>query len=173
VANLTPVKDQTTLVKAFAILRRDGLAKLRFVGPDFLHGQIHRLVADLGLADDVEFVGAVPHAQVAEHYRWADMFVLTSLSEGQNGALTEAITCGVLPVSTWTGLATDLGPEAAVIVKTSDPADVAQKIRAIAADPVAWESKAHKARAWAEAHDLTWTVAELGRVIRGLTSEVP
>ena len=97
------------------------------------------------------------------------MFVLTSLSEGQNGALTEAVSCGVLAVSTWTGLATDLGPEAAVIVETSDPVDVAQKIRAIAADPAAWESKVRKAQAWADAHDLTWTVAELARVIRGVT----
>lgn len=158
VANLTPVKDQVTLIRAFALVRRDIDARLRIVGPDFMSGAIQALVHDLALSAHVEFAGKVPHEAVAEHYLWADMFVLTSLSEGQNGALTEAVTCGVLPVSTEVGLATDLGAEAAVIVKMRDPVDIARKITAISTNPVAWKEKARRAHEWAVAHDLDWTI---------------
>jgi len=166
VANLTEVKDQATLVRAFGLVRARLPAKLRIVGPDFMNGRIHALVTDLGLIADVDFVGAVPFARVVEHYRWADMFLLTSLSEGQNGALTEAVACGVLAVGTPVGLVHDLGRAAAVVVAPEDPADIAEKIGAIVADRAAWASKVARARQWSEAHTFDWTVGALARVVR-------
>lgn len=165
VANLTEVKDQATLIRAFALLRARRPAKLRMVGPDFMNGRIQALVEELKLQDDVEFTGVIPFARVVEHYRWADMFLLTSLSEGQNGAVTEAVACGVLAVGTPVGLVHDLGDEGAVIVTPGDPADIAAKIDAIAADRPTWERKLERARAWTVAHGFDWTIAELGRVV--------
>jgi len=167
VANLTAVKDQATLVRAFAMVRARLPAKLRMVGPDFMNGRIHALVAELGVAADVELVGAVPFARVVEHYRWADMFLLTSLSEGQNGALTEAVACGVLAVGTPVGLIHDLGDEGAVVVAPRDPTDIATKVIAIVADRAAWERKVARAREWTKAHTFDWTIAALLGVIHG------
>src|SRR6185369_10184403 len=96
VANLTAVKDQTTLLHAFAALRGKREARLRIVGADALGGQIQRLAGALGVASDVEFTGPVPYANMPAHYRWADMVVSTSLSEGQNRGLTEAAMSGAL-----------------------------------------------------------------------------
>jgi glycosyltransferase involved in cell wall biosynthesis len=165
VANLTEVKDQATLVRGFALLRRDMDAKLRIVGPDYLAGNIHKLVADLGLHEDVEFVGPLAHASIPLQYDWADLFVLTSLSEGQCTALTDAAMSGVLQVSTAVGCAADQGEDAVVVVRPGDPGDLAAKIRAIASDPVEWQRKTVRARAWAEAHDLRWTIARFTDVI--------
>jgi glycosyltransferase involved in cell wall biosynthesis len=166
VANLTAVKDQPTLVKAFAIVRKSVDAKLRFVGGDFAGGAIQALVSEMGLSGDVEFVQPVPHGSVYPHYQWADMFVLTSLSEGQNGALTEAVMCGVLAVSTPVGVASDLGDDAAVIVNKGDPSDIAAKIKAIAGDPAGWKAKVLKAREWSTAHDFDWTIDRMTQVLR-------
>ncbi|HEY8924873.1 MAG TPA: glycosyltransferase [Polyangia bacterium] len=166
VANLTEVKDQATLVQAFALVRERLPAKLRIVGPDFMNGRIHALVTDLGLTADVEFVGAVPFARVVEHYRWADLFLLTSLSEGQNGAVTEAVACGVLAVGTPVGLIHDLGDEAAVIVTPGDPDDIAAKVVAVVADRDRWAAKVARAHEWSQAHTFDWTIAALARVMR-------
>jgi len=166
VANLTEVKDQATLVHAFALVRERLPAKLRMVGPDFMNGRIHALVTDLGLTADVDFVGAVPFARVVEHYRWADLFLLTSLSEGQNGAVTEAVACGVLAVGTPVGLIHDLGAEAAVIVNPGDPDDIAAKIVAVAADRATWAAKVARAAEWSRAHTFDWTIAALVRMVR-------
>src|SRR5690606_19095740 len=100
VANLNEVKDQETLVRAFDVIRKRIPAQLRIVGPDFLGGKIQAIVEQLGLDGDVEFIPPVPQSQILVHYHWADVFMLTSLSEGQNNAITEAMMCGVLPVST-------------------------------------------------------------------------
>jgi glycosyltransferase involved in cell wall biosynthesis len=165
VANLTEVKDQTTLVRGFALLRREMIAKLRIVGPDYMNGRLQRLVAELGLQDDVEFVGPVAYDAIPAEHQWADMFVLTSLSEGQNGAITEAAMSGVLQVSTPVGHIAELGEDAAVLVRPADPVDLAAKIRAIVQDRPEWGRKVERARAWAESHDLAWTVRRFVDVI--------
>jgi glycosyltransferase involved in cell wall biosynthesis len=170
VANLTAVKDQATLLRAFALLRRDTSARLRMVGPDHMNGALQRLAGELGLQDDVEFVGPVPYLGVPQHYHWADIFVMTSLSEGQCVALAEAAMSGVLLVSTPVGCIRDMGEGRAVVVSIGDPADIAAKIRAIVSDREQWDRKVAGARAWAEDHDLRWTVKRLTTVIEGASS---
>jgi glycosyltransferase involved in cell wall biosynthesis len=165
VANLTPVKDHATLLRAFALLRREVDARLRIVGPDHLGGSLQRLAGELGLGQDVEFVGPVAYPEVPSHYRWADVFVMTSLFEGQNVALAEAAMSGVLLVSTPVGCIHDMGEAGAVVVRAGDPADIAAKIRAIMADRASWDAKVQVARAWTEAHDFSWTVARMSAAI--------
>jgi glycosyltransferase involved in cell wall biosynthesis len=168
VANLTGVKDQATLLRAFALLRAGVDARLRIVGSGELGGELQRLACSLGVQADVEFTGAVPYSEMPAHYRWADMFVLTSLSEGQNRGLTEAAMSGVLLVGTPVGHLHDLGEDAAVLVKAGDPEDVARRIREIVADGAGWQRRVAAARAWAAAHDMSWTVDRLGELIDGL-----
>jgi glycosyltransferase involved in cell wall biosynthesis len=170
VANLTAVKDQATLLRAFALLRRDTDARLRIVGPDHLNGALQRLAGELGLQDDVDFVGPVPYPDVPSHYQWADIFVLTSLSEGQCVGLAEAAMSGVLLVSTAVGCIPDVGEQGAVVVRMGDPEDIAQKIRTVASDRTQWGRKVATARAWAEHHDFRWTVERLSSVIETASS---
>jgi glycosyltransferase involved in cell wall biosynthesis len=165
VANLTEVKDQATLLRGFSLIRRQTAAKLRVVGPDHMGGRIQQLATGLGLKDDVEFVGAVPHSALPSHYQWADLFALTSLYEGQSVALAEAAMSGVLLVSTPVGCVDDLGEDAVVVVRPGDPSDLASKVLAIASDRPQWALKVALARRWAESHDLRWTLDRLTAVI--------
>jgi glycosyltransferase involved in cell wall biosynthesis len=168
VANLNAIKDQATLVRAFALLRSRMEAKLRVVGGDFMNGTVHSLAERLGLSNDVEFTGPVRFAEVPGHYQWADMFVLTSLSEGQNSALTEAISCGLLAVSTRVGLAADLGDDGAVLVDRRNPGELAAKIQDVANDPAGWRRRVERAHSWATSHTLEWTVDRLTDVLTTL-----
>ena len=67
----------------------------------FTHGWVNKLaeVQQRGLADYFEFVGAVPHRQVASYYQQADVFVHMCASGGFDKASLEAMACGV-PVVT-------------------------------------------------------------------------
>jgi len=170
VANLTAVKDQGTLLRAFALLRGRLDARLHIVGEDHMGGQVKRRAHALGVASDVEFTGAIPYTDMPAQYQWADMVVSTSLSEGQNLALTEAAMSGVLVVSTPVGHINDLGEAAAVLVKAGDPEDVAARIAAIVADPDGWRRRVEAGRAWAAAHDADWTGNRIGEIIQGLCS---
>ncbi|HSY39007.1 MAG TPA: glycosyltransferase family 4 protein [Polyangia bacterium] len=168
VGNLTAVKDQATLLRAFALLPRALEARLRIVGSGSLRGELDALRHELRIADAVELTGAVPFTSMLDHYRWANVFVLTSLSEGQNRSLTEAAMCGVLQVSTPVGHIADLGETVAVVVRAGDPRHVADRIVGIAADAEGWSRRVRAARGWAASHDMSWTVDRLSGILEGL-----
>lgn len=99
VGRLVAQKDQATLLRAFAELRRRRCARLLVVGPDGpARPGLETLVSELDLHDCVEFYGfsANPYPFMAR----ADLFVLSSVSEGMPNALLEAMACGCPVVST-------------------------------------------------------------------------
>ena len=95
---LMPQKDFPTLVKAFARLRSTRQARLAILGQGDELPSLKRLVAQLGLVDDVAFLGFVenPYAFMSR----ASVFVLSSAWEGLPTVLIEALACGTPAVST-------------------------------------------------------------------------
>lgn len=75
-----------------AARRMRGNAVFRMVGPSILSPSAER---ELGSV--VEWTGPVPRSEVAEHYAWADVFLLPSICEGSATVTYEALTYG-LPV---------------------------------------------------------------------------
>jgi len=97
--------------------------------------QRHALMAQatrLGLDDVVRLPGWTQRP--VDFYRLLDVFVLSSLSEGQSVSLLEAMACGVAPVVTDVGANAEmLGPELrAQIVPVADPEALAAAIAATA-----------------------------------------
>lgn len=168
VANLNPVKDQATLLRAFATIRKIRRARLRIVGADFLNQQIHKMVKDLNLEADVEFTGPLPYGQVAEHYQWANVMVHTSLYEGQCMALTEAASAGLLLAGTDVGILHDLGENSGIVVKPKDHEELAKCLLEALSDPVRCRMYVEQARKWSAAHNFRWTVDQLDGVILNL-----
>ena len=56
--------------------------------------ELHALVAELGIGDDVVFVGGVPLEETVNFYRAADVFVYPSLNETFGLPILEAMACG-------------------------------------------------------------------------------
>lgn len=71
-----------------------GVAEFRIVGPVELteFGRNH-------LSRSVQLIGAIPRAEIARHYKWADVFLLPSICEGSATVLYEALAFG-LPIIT-------------------------------------------------------------------------
>jgi len=67
-----------------------GKAVFRMVGPSLLSSAGERQ-----LQEAVELVGPVPRSTVAQHYAWADVFLLPSVCEGSATATYEAIASGI------------------------------------------------------------------------------
>jgi len=158
VANITPVKDQATLVRAFAIIKSEINARLRIVGPDFMNGRIQALAEELNLSDAIEFVGWKSYNEIPSLLSDANCFMLTSLSEGQNDSITEAMTCGLLAVSTRVGIMSDLGGEFGVVCDIGDYQSLASGLISVFKNPQQWKRKTDKSCTWALEHDLTWTL---------------
>ncbi len=73
-------------------------ALLVVAGDGPLRAEMEALARELGLEESVRFLGWVE--QVLPFYQAADVFVLSSWSEGMSIALLEAMACGLAPVVT-------------------------------------------------------------------------
>lgn len=109
VGRLDPIKDHATMLRAVRLAadRIPGL-RLDIVGDGPSRQDLEALRAAFGLDDRVSFHGY--HADVMPFLSGADVFVLSSLSEGISIALLEAMASG-LPV-----IATDAGGNREVIL---------------------------------------------------------
>jgi glycosyltransferase involved in cell wall biosynthesis len=165
VANLNEVKDQETLIRAFGVIKNKIPSFLKIVGPDFLNGRLQRLAYHLHLSNDIEFVGAVPHHSLLPYFQWADAFMLTSLSEGQNVAITEAMMCGLLPISTKVGLMHDIGSEVGIVADCKDYEGLANQTILLYQQPERWETKRKAAYKWAIRHDFDWAMQEIKSIL--------
>ena len=67
-----------------------------------------RIFAELGIAEQVRFLGSVPNADMPEIYSGADLAVLPSLMEATSIAGLEAMACGLSLVGTDVGGIPDL-----------------------------------------------------------------
>jgi glycosyltransferase involved in cell wall biosynthesis len=96
--SLSEQKDFGTLIRSFAVVRSRIAAKLVILGEGSARFQLERLVAELGLQDDVLLPGFVrnPFGYMAQ----ASAFVLSSRYEGLPGVLIQAMACGCPVVST-------------------------------------------------------------------------
>lgn len=95
---LTRVKDQSTLLRAFAHLVAERPARLVIFGDGPLLGELKSEAQALGIAGRVLFPGYVNDP--AACYAVADLFALSSTSEGFGNVLIEAMAAGVPVVST-------------------------------------------------------------------------
>ncbi len=105
IGRLIPRKGFQRVVKALPKVRE--LTNVPFevevVGTGEYQNELDSLASSLGVSDLIRYVGTVPYDQLEKSYQYADIFVLTSLSEGMPVVVLEAMGCG-LPV-----LASDVG----------------------------------------------------------------
>jgi len=167
VANLTEVKDQETLLRTIALLRRTLPVRLRIVGPDFLEGSIHKLVKSLGIGDAVEFTGFVPNRRIVRHYQWAHLYLQTSLHEGQGMSVMEAMASGTVVCGTHTGILSDLPAECRVTVPPEQPEMLAEAVLNLIHDKKRYSQIRRKAGEWVKMHDVRVTVGRLIEMYEG------
>lgn len=134
VASLCPVKDQATLLRAFAfVASRFPGARLHLVGDGELREPLADLAAELGIASRVRFHGAVHHDALPDVYRQADLCVLSSRSENNAIVVLEAAACGCPTVGTAVGLLPDLG-SASRTVPPGDPRALGELVAGVLCD---------------------------------------
>jgi glycosyltransferase involved in cell wall biosynthesis len=132
VSSLWPYKNCDGLLRAWALARSDfGERQLVIVGPgsdeNYL-AQLHALAADLGITDDLVFVGGISIDQTVRFYRAADVFVYPSLNETFGLPILEAMACGCPVVTSDASAMPETAGGAAVLADPTDPASIAKAI---------------------------------------------
>lgn len=99
VARLSNEKNIDFMLEALAQLRKQTTQPFRFlmIGDGHQRHRLQQKSQDLGLADHVSFVGAVPPEEMPQWYQLGDVFLFASQSETQGMVILEAMAAG-LPV---------------------------------------------------------------------------
>lgn len=125
-----PIKDLETLIRAFALVRREmPQARLRLFGGTPSGGQAYRercqaLGRDLGIAEAVAFEGRVE--DIRDAYAAGTVVMLSSISEGFPFTLIEAMSCGRATVSTDVGGVREAVGDAGLVVPPREPEAMAR-----------------------------------------------
>jgi glycosyltransferase involved in cell wall biosynthesis len=135
VANLLPVKDHATLLRAAAYLRgwrRD--VKFVLVGDGPCRPALERLAGELGIGDAVVFAGKRPSLPNLHHL--FDVSVLCSTSEGLPNSLLEAMAAARPVVATRVGAVADavVDGETGELVPPADAMALAASLRRLLTD---------------------------------------
>jgi glycosyltransferase involved in cell wall biosynthesis len=133
--DLTPEKSHSTLIEAAFLLVRD-LPSLRWavIGEGPLRERLQEQIMERGLRDRVRLLGTLPDPHVA--LGAADVFVLSSTSEGFGSAALAAMAAGVPVVATRVGGMPDLlGENRGLLVSPGKPAEVAAAVRQVLSQP--------------------------------------
>jgi glycosyltransferase involved in cell wall biosynthesis len=98
VGRLSEEKDFTTLLRSFAIAREERPIRLIILGEGPQREQLESLCDQLHIREFVDLPGYVSNPY--SYLKSADLFVLSSITEGLPTVLIEALYCGVPVVST-------------------------------------------------------------------------
>ena len=144
----TDIKRTDALIRALATLPapRPFLALLGADGPDA--ADVLTLAGDV-LGDDGFLARAVPHDEIGDYYRAADVFALASLREGFGLAYVEALAHGLPIVAHDTPVTRHLLGDLATLTDITRPGALAQAIGAALATS---SSEAERAARHASAH---------------------
>jgi glycosyltransferase involved in cell wall biosynthesis len=145
VGRLLEQKGVADLLAAVALLRTqlpDIAAMIVGDGPQ--SAKLHRLAAQLGIADRVTFMGWVDPGTIADYYGAADIFVAPSKRgadgsvEAQGLTVIEAMLAGTPVVATGSGGIADAvhDRETGLLVREGAPAEIAHCVAEIFGDPL-------------------------------------
>jgi glycosyltransferase involved in cell wall biosynthesis len=168
VANQTPVKDQETMLRAFAFILGRNSAFLKIIGADFYNGQLKKLCTELGIEKNVSFLGAKAYTDMVPYYHESDILLHTSLYEGQGLVFAEAAACGTLIAGTRVGMLADMGDECGIIVSVGQAQELADKISVTLQRPAAIKKMQEAARKWSTSRNVEYTLAQLSTRINQL-----
>jgi sugar transferase (PEP-CTERM/EpsH1 system associated) len=139
VGRLQDVKDQATLIEAFALLRamlpeQRPRLRLVLVGDGPLRARLEQKIVEAGLQDCAWLAG--PRSDVAPPMRSFSLFALSSIAEGTPVTMLEAMASGLPVVSTAVGGIPDLVLDGATgaLVPPGDPQRLADALAAYVLD---------------------------------------
>ena len=101
IRHLRPLYNVEMLVKAIPRVLKDA-PQTRFIiaGDGAQRGYLESLAANLGVVQNVIFIGYIPHEELPGYLASSDIYVTTSRSDSSSQSLQEAMACELAPVVT-------------------------------------------------------------------------
>jgi glycosyltransferase involved in cell wall biosynthesis len=159
VGRLAPEKGVDTLIEGLVRAISEGVdIGLRVAGSGPLEAQLHALVLKKGMEKHVAFLGAVTRANLASHYRSADVVCVPSRSDPLPTVAIEAMWCGrPILASDAGGLPFMVGNDAGLVFPAGSTSAIAEKLVFLAKNKETLRTMGKAARVRAEG-SFAWNV---------------
>ena len=130
-------KGVDVLLKSLPLVLSRHQAVLKVIGTGPRLAQYQILTGELGVAEQVRFLGFVEHQDMPERYRQADLFVLPSRRESFGLVLAEAMACGLPVVATTAGAIPEVVEDGVtgLLVPSDDAEAFAAAVVSLLSDP--------------------------------------
>jgi glycosyltransferase involved in cell wall biosynthesis len=150
VGRLNWAKDYATLIKAFALVNaRVADVALAIAGDGEMHGDLRRLVDDLGIAARVRLLG--DRSDIPYLLSGLEIYAMSSVTEGYSLALVEACAAGLSIVATRVGGNTEIVRDGVngCLVNSGDSEAIAAALASLLGDPGLAAAMGRTGREWA------------------------
>jgi glycosyltransferase involved in cell wall biosynthesis len=177
VGRWAPNKAHHHTIAALFVMRAttDPDARLTLVGtptePAYARA-LRRYAAALGLADAVEFIEGVSDAELAAHYRSADVLVMLSDHEGFGVPLIEAMGHGTPIVAFDAGAVREVLDDCGLLLEEKPPRAVARAVAELMRDGPRRDRMVQAGRRRFAALDLDDAANRLVEAVQGVLSSV-
>lgn len=108
---------------------------LTIIGEGNNEMSLKNLAKKLNIAKNTHFKGYIPHSDLPNYYKEADVFVLPSLNEGMSNTALEALASGLPLILTNVGGSSELITDNGFIVNVRKPKQIADEIRKLYNNP--------------------------------------
>ena len=155
VARLIKRKGIDDLIGAVpAIVEEHKNIKLRIIGEGNMENELKALTQKLEVSKYIDFLGYIPHAEIATYYSSSDIFVLPSKNEGMSNTVLEAMASGLPIITTDTGGTRELINENGIIIPSEDSDAISSAVLNLINDHKLREDMGIKSRKIAES--MSW-----------------
>ena len=160
VSRLVPKNGVDILVRAAAVLKNHishFVFRIQIVGSGPEEDKLKNLAKDLGIENQVEFVGNISQEKLPSYLFQADVFARPSRSEGLGTSFLEAMAAGLPVVATNVGGIPDFltDRKTGLFCQSEDPQDLADKLAILMTDDKLRDVISRNARRLVE-QDYSW-----------------
>lgn len=173
VTRITPRKGVRYLIEAFSQLyKKYPNLNLQIVGEGDEKSGLEKIVKELEIEKQVNFVGLVPHEKLPAYYQSAGVYVLPSLNEGMSNSMLEALGAGLPLLATDTGGTKELIEDGVngFVLKMKNVADIVEKLEILIKDAELRKKMGAASRTKAEGMSWEKVAEKYISLIKGLTS---
>lgn len=159
VARLVEKKGLDHQIRIYAALKAADVPFVaRIVGEGPLRPQLEKLAGSLGVASQITFCGHLPHHEVQTQLAWADALLHTGVialsgdRDGLPNVIPEAMSCGVLVVTSPTAATTEAITDmvTGLVAPVTSPEAWVAALRRLSTDDVLAETLRTAAHRWVE-----------------------
>ncbi len=138
VGTIEPRKNLRGLLEAYKMLKERGdfKGKVVVVGmKGWLSDGLEDFINQLGIQDDVLFLGYVTNAELRYLYNLCTVFLFPSFYEGFGFPIVEAFSCGAAVVTSNVSSPLEIAGDCAITIDPSDPEQMALAVKDLVKDP--------------------------------------